>query len=460
MKELEIDNLLRLIKSCFDEIKDVRGSNMQYKLGDILQSGLAIFSLKDSSLLEFTERFDNRSKNLKRIYKIESCPSDNQMRLVLDKVKPIEIERVRLKVSRLAEQSGLMDSYEYFKGWKLLLTDGVHHYSSKTVSCVNCLERNHSDDSTSYSHSMLATVIAHPEMKEVFPLEQEPIIQQDGETKNDCELNASKRLIEKIQTRHSKDRFIFVKDALYGNGPHIRSITEKGNRYIIRCKEGSGAGSVISTYEKILEGSYASSVGRYRKLLISNGIPPPSNNNFHLGEVRRKKKGVEETWSFANGLPLNKEHPDISTNFLRHSIRDIEKGTEKVFEWITNIHLDETTIAKVGCAGRARWKIENEAFNTLKNQGYHFDHNFGHGKQNLCTNFSLLMMLAFLIDQIQQASNKLFNAALKKVRRKKRLWEDIRSFFNILPFKSMAGIYKSITHGISDHAMNFDPDSG
>ena len=62
------------------------------------------------------------------------------------------------------------------------------------------------------------------------------------------------------------------------------------------------------------------------------------------------------------------------------------------------------------CAGRARWKIENETFNTLKNQGYCFEHNFGHGEKNLSTVFAFLMMLAFLIDQIQQRCCKLAGA--------------------------------------------------
>ena len=51
-------------------------------------------------------------------------------------------------------------------------------------------------------------------------------------------------------------------------------------------------------------------------------------------------------------------------------------------------------------AGRARWRIENETFNSLKNQGYEFEHNFGHGEKNLATVFAALMMLAFAIDQI------------------------------------------------------------
>ncbi|MEM0994346.1 MAG: hypothetical protein AAGI49_15000 [Bacteroidota bacterium] len=66
-------------------------------------------------------------------------------------------------------------------------------------------------------------------------------------------------------------------------------------------------------------------------------------------------------------------------------------------------------------AGRSRWKIENETFNTLKNQGYNFEHNYGHGKENLCTNLVLLMMLAFFVDQLQQLLNPLFQAAWKKI---------------------------------------------
>src|SRR5262245_22145728 len=52
--------------------------------------------------------------------------------------------------------------------------------------------------------------------------------------------------------------------------------------------------------------------------------------------------------------------------------------------------------------GRARWKIDNETFNTLKNQGYQFEPNYGHGEQPLSVVFAMLMMLAFLVDQGQQ----------------------------------------------------------
>ena len=62
-------------------------------------------------------------------------------------------------------------------------------------------------------------------------------------------------------------------------------------------------------------------------------------------------------------------------------------------------------------AARARWRIENETFNTLKNHGDYFEHNFGRGHRHLSTMFAYLMMLAFLIDQIQQRCCALFQSA-------------------------------------------------
>ena len=97
--------------------------------------------------------------------------------------------------------------------------------------------------------------------------------------------------------------------------------------------------------------------------------------------------------------------------------------------------------------GRARWRIENETFNTLKNQGYHFEHNFGHGKENLSVNFALLMMLAFLVDQVQQRVDTLFQAVLKKEGSRKRLWEHTRALFYTLSFSSMKDIYRALLYG-------------
>ncbi len=105
------------------------------------------------------------------------------------------------------------------------------------------------------------------------------------------------------------------------------------------------------------------------------------------------------------------------------------------YSWITDLSLYQSSCQQIAQAGRTRWKIENEVFNTLKNHGYEFEHNFGHGHKNLTTNFAYIMMLAFLIDQLQEIGCDLFQEALKKMKRISSLWEHLRSAYLLLPFE-------------------------
>ena len=95
-------------------------------------------------------------------------------------------------------------------------------------------------------------------------------------------------------------------------------------------------------------------------------------------------------------------------------------------------------------AGRSRWKIENETFNTLKNQGYQFEHNFGHGQQNLSVVLAMLMMLTFLVDQTQQLGCPQFAAAWKKCISKRALWERMREIFHQFEATSMQALYQAV----------------
>ncbi len=120
---------------------------------------------------------------------------------------------------------------------------------------------------------------------------------------------------------------------------------------------------------------------------------------------------------------------------------------KKTLTWVTNIEITSEKIHPVMKGGRARWKLENETFNTLKNQGYEFEHNFGHGQKNLSTVFAMLMMFAFLLDQIQELCDALFQAALKKEGRKCYLWEKIRGLFINYLIVSWEDLWKGISKG-------------
>ena len=150
--------------------------------------------------------------------------------------------------------------------------------------------------------------------------------------------------------------------------------------------------------------------------------------------------------SFLNQVPLNESNPDLLVNFLEYW--EITPVKVQHFSWVTDFTVTKKNAYVIMRGGRARWKIENETFNTLKNQGYHFEHNYGLGEKNLCLVFAMLMMLAFLIDQTQQLSCKLFRAVWIKLKSKRALWERMRSLFKEFAFESMQMLYHAILYGV------------
>jgi len=262
------------------------------------------------------------------------------------------------------------------------------------------------------------------------------------------------------------EKFVRVEDALYANGPHIKEIQTEGDKFIIRVKEGSGAGSVIEQYETLLKMTdadrekYKQEQAKAHKLYQLHGIEKPIADLPQIHKKEEKDKKIIRTYHYVNGLYLNESHKDILVNYVYYEERSIKtKKVVKKFQWITDIEVTKSNVPRVVKAGRGRWKIENETFNTLKNQGYHFKHNFGHGEKNLCTNFALLMMLAFLIDQIQQLCNEVFQKALKESEWKKYLWDDVRSLFKTLPFDSMEMIYNAIIYGVKPEFLSIQENS-
>ena len=162
--------------------------------------------------------------------------------------------------------------------------------------------------------------------------------------------------------------------------------------------------------------------------------------------------------TFVNDVTLNDSNQDLIVNFLQYSEYALTGERRKCFSWITDLHIEHSNARLLVRGGRTRWKIENETFNTLKNQGYHYEHNYGHGHQHLSVVFAMLMMLAFLVDQVQQLCCPLFQAVWHKLGSKRALWDNLRSHFRHFTFQSMKHLYEVMLHDLAKEvpAPTFD----
>jgi hypothetical protein len=422
-KDLSADALIARLRIGFDQFPDARSGIPSISLGNALMSAFAMFSLKDPSLLAFDERRQDPNTNLHTIYGIDRVPSDTQMRTILDPVDPLSLRPLFNDVLRCVQRGKALEDFVFLDGYYLLSLDGTGYYSSSNIHCPSCLERHHRNGNITYHHQLLAATLVHPDHKEVLPFAPEPIIIQDGSDKNDCERNATRRWLKRFRQEHPRLPIIVIEDALSANAPHLRDLAEAGAHYIIGVKQGDHA-------------------FLFNRLHAADA----ADQTQHLTQVDADT-GLLRHYRWHHQIPLNESNLDMLVNVLEYWEIDAD-GKLQYFSWITDLALTPDTVYQIMRGGRARWKIENETFNTLKNQGYHLEHNYGHGQQNLSVVLAMLMMLAFLVDQVQQRCCQVFQAARNRYRTKRYLWYRMRALFETLAFASMTALLRALANRI------------
>lgn len=419
-----IDEFIDLLHTGFSKIKEHRrtdNKNLKYSLQDCLMAAFAMFSLKDPSLNQFRNNYQEREANLQRIYKLDSLPCDTTLRETIDGIEP-EMIKAEFKplIDRL-RNNGLLENHKVLGDYLVISNDGTGQYCSCKIKCPFCLTKNHRNGKQTYYHQLFASVIVSPHQKTVFPITAEPIVLQDPtDTKNDCELNASKRAIPAIREilPKSDQKVIMLYDGLYPNGPHIRELQKPENdlNFIINIKDGF----VFVQLDELEQAG-------------------------ELDTTTWEENGRTFEFCYRENLMLNGDNQDILVNFFEYRESDTKTGEDIFYSsWITDLPVSELDPVELVAVARSRWKVENETFNTLKNQGYHLEHNFGHGEKYLATNFALLTLLAFLTDQMAQHCDTYFEKAFLYCKTKKRLWEKVRQVFDFIPCMSMNVIYKII----------------
>jgi len=422
-KHLSISGLINTIYQEFLKIPDPREfkRNSKIPLTDHLMSGLAIFGLKCPSLLNYDrQRLEEPvAANLSNLYHVGTPPSDTYLRERLDQVNPQHLRGAFKRVFSTFQRGKGLEKFEFLEGHVLISGDGTGHYSSGSVSCPQCCKKEHSNGSVTYYHQMFGACVVHPDIKSVIPLCPEPILNQDGNSKNDCERNACKRFLQHFRREHPHLKAILVEDGLSSTAPHIRMIEEFNLKYILVAKPGD--------HQYLFDQLEKSDAAVNHEIRTEDG-------NYHQ-------------FRFLNNLALNKSNQDVKVNVLEYRNTN-PKGKEINYSWVTNISLSIYNVLTIAKGGRARWKIENETFNTLKNLGYNFEHNYGHGKQYLATVLCMLMMLAFLVDQVQQICCAIYQRCRKKLFTYRDLWISMQTLFKMLVLPSWETFYLIIVQEI------------
>ena len=169
-------------------------------------------------------------------------------------------------------------------------------------------------------------------------------------------------------------------------------------------------------------------------------------------ERHDRAAGLVHRCRCVNDMPLNGSRTDVRVNFIEYW--EMSQDQVQHFSWVTDLRVSTRNVYKRMRGGRARWKIDKETCNTVKNQGDNFAHTYGHGEKNLSVVCAMLMLLAFVVDQTQQRCCALLRAVWAKLGSKRLLGERMSALFYDDRLDAMRELLEALSVGFEkSHPM-------
>jgi hypothetical protein len=425
--------LLGYLQASIAKTEDHRkpSPNKQYSIQDAVLSAFGIFFMQCESFLEYQRQLNSRKgrDNAQSLFEVAKIPSDNQIRNILDPINPGNLFEVFRQIYLILKSKGYLKPYEVLNGQLLIPLDGTEYFSSECIHCDQCSHRTHKNGTVTYFHNAILPVIVSPKQEQVISLTPEFISPQDSHEKQDSEIAAAKRWIQKNAECFEVGSVTLLGDDLYSRQPMCELVVQQGFHYIFVCLPNSH--SALYDWLKYLD---TNGEVNYLKVRQRHG------RDWHFYHYR-----------WVNGIPLRDTQPAIDTNWFELTItRGSDDQVIYQNAWISDHLIGSDNVVELVTSGRARWKTENENHNILKTKGYHLEHNFGHGEQHLATFLLTLNLLAFLFHTVLHLVDHSYQQIRSLLGTRKRFFHDLRTLTSYFVFDSWR-------HLISFMLDEFDP---
>lgn len=434
MTTISAQELIASLQKAIATFPDKRtGANCRYSLSDIVLGAFSVFFTQSPSFLSYQKALQETQSrnNAQSLFGLEKIPSDNHIRDILDAVNPSLVIPVFRDCLTTLIKEGLISSFKTEIGYCVAI-DGTGYFSSDTLHCQNCLTKTDKKGKKTYYHSLLTPVLVKDREEHVLSLPPEFITPQDGKEKQDCENMAAKRWVRKFGEEYSSLGTTILGDDLYSRQLFISLLLEKKLHYILVCKKESHPW-LYDWVENLEEGN-----GKDNVHTISSKA---WNGKYHL----------ITTYQYANSVPLKDSPDSLYVNWCGITIIREEDG--KILytnSFITDYKITAETVASLVKYGRTRWKIENENNNTLKTKGYHFEHNYGHGKKYLSSLLVSLILLAFLFHTLLDLFSVSYQTLRKRFSSREVFFNDIKALTKYMYIPSWEALFSFMMTGL-DH---------
>jgi len=391
-----------------------KAQGRQYGIDEIMMGGLGLFIFKAGSRNQFNNlRSDGYfSAHYQQMFEMK-LPHLDGVNEVLCELSNAELEQVKMDLmSGMFEQKWLRD-YRLLGEYYLVAFDATGSVSFKERHCEHCLTRTTKKGVTTYFHYVLEAKLITRD-GHAFSLGSEWIENPSGNfDKQDCERNAYIRLSAKLKKQYPRLPICVLADGLYPYENAFKICEDYGWKFIFVLQDKS-----LKTVQEEL------TLTRLTKPEVKYYT---AENGWHITQEYRYQTNVKYKKKYAlNWVQCIETR--INRNKRKENTPPPTPETSR-FEYVTNIEPITDNVRAIGSAGRLRWKIENEGFNTQKNGDYELEHKFNRNSYNGLKNYYTLLQIAHAINQLVEKGKNVI--AILKERPKEtlhNLWRKLKGF--------------------------------
>lgn len=231
--------LLGYLQAAVAKMEDPRkdSPNKRYSIKDAVLSAFGAFFMQCESFLEYQRQLNSRKgrDNTQTLFEVSKIPTDNQIRNIIDPIEAVTLVEVFAQIYRILKTKGYLKPFEVLGGQLLVSLDGTEYFSSQSIHCDQCSHRTHKNGTVTYFHSAILPVIVAPGQEHVISLDPEFITPQDGHEKQDSEVAAAKRWINRHAELFDNGGVTLLGDDLYSRQPMCELVINQGFHYIFTC---------------------------------------------------------------------------------------------------------------------------------------------------------------------------------------------------------------------------------
>ena len=352
----------------------------KYEVKELIVSGLLLFLFKQKS----RNQADNTAKNydyqdnIKSIFGIKVADMDTVDKY-LRWISPCKLEQIKQDLFRELVKSKTFQKYKFAGKYFMLAIDGSGLQSYDYEPYPGCPYKKSKNGKKVWTTYVLEAKVVTSNGFSIS-LATEWIENPTNGTfdKQDCEIKAFKRLAIRLKKEFPRLPLVLLLDSLYPRDP-VFSICKTNNwRYIITLKDKN----LKSVQEQIAD-----------KLLFKD-----YGKQDHL--ITDKTHWLKNDYKFFEGIEYKAYTLYVAETLFEKQHKLSGEKQQTRFVHVTDIFLNENNVHQTSQAGRLRWKIENEGFNSQKNNGYNAEHKFSRTNFNATKNYYQLMQIADIINQL------------------------------------------------------------